>query len=234
MNTTVHSMRVLIIEDELQMAAILKAACEKDAMVADTVSTLSKAKAIFQEGLHDFVLLDRRLPDGDGASLIPFIRKKNDAVPVILLTGRAEIDDRVSGLDAGADDYIVKPFAIEELMARIRAISRRPAKTDTPSLAIGNMLYEFSSRSVFVDGIPLQLPRRQGLLLEALCTRARRTVLREWLIERAYGFEDEIQSNSLDSHISRLRKSLETAEASVVIHVIRGVGYLLKEVDNEN
>jgi len=227
-------MRVLIIEDEAQMAAILKAACEKAAMVADTVSTISKARALFQVGLHDFVLLDRRLPDGDGASLIPYIRKKCEAVPVILLTGRAELDDRISGLDAGADDYIVKPFAIEELMARMRAISRRPAKTDVPSLIMGNLTYEFSSRSAFVDGVPLQLPRRQGLLLEALCTRARRTVLREWLTERAYGFEDEIQSNSLDSHISRLRKSLEAAEASVMIHVIRGVGYLLKEKQDES
>jgi len=222
-------MRVLIVEDEPEMIAALTKAFEKEGMIADSVSSLAMAKAVLQDDLHSLILLDRQLPDGDGASLVPFIRKMNADLPIIFLTGKSSIPDRIEGLDLGADDYLNKPFAFEELMARIRAIGRRPAKISIPKITIANLTFDFSNRDVQVDDIPLALPRRQLLVLEALCTRARRTVLREWLIERVYGFHEDVQSNSLDSHISRLRRSLEMSEARVTIHVIRGVGYLLKE-----
>lgn len=222
-------MRVLIVEDEPEMVSALKKAFEKEGMIADGVSSLGQAKMVLKSGVHSLILLDRQLPDGDGASLVPLIRKMNADIPVIFLTGKSEITARIEGLDLGADDYLIKPFSFEELMARIRAIGRRPAKVSIPKVVIANLTFDFSSRDVQVDGIPLTLPRRQLLVLEALCTRARRTVLREWLIERVYGFNEEVQSNSLDSHVSRLRRSLESAEAQVTIHVIRGVGYLLKE-----
>jgi len=222
-------MRVLIVEDEPEMIAALTKAFEKEGMIADSVSSLAMAKAVLQDDLHSLILLDRQLPDGDGASLVPFIRKMNADLPIIFLTGKSSIPDRIEGLDLGADDYLNKPFAFEELMARIRAIGRRPAKISIPKITIANLTFDFSNRDVQVDDIPLALPRRQLLVLEALCTRARRTVLREWLIERVYGFDEDVQSNSLDSHISRLRRSLEMSEARVTIHVIRGVGYLLKE-----
>ncbi|MEL0580159.1 response regulator transcription factor [Pectobacterium punjabense] len=222
-------MRVLIVEDEPEMISALTKAFEKEGMIADGVSSLAMARAVLQDDLHSLILLDRQLPDGDGASLVPFIRKINADLPIIFLTGKSAISDRIEGLDLGADDYLNKPFAFEELMARIRAIGRRPAKISIPKITIANLTFDFSSRDVQVDGLPLALPRRQQLVLEALCMRARRTVLREWLIERVYGFDEEIQSNSLDSHISRLRRSLEMSEARVTIHVIRGVGYLLKE-----
>ncbi|MCS3432751.1 response regulator transcription factor [Klebsiella sp. BIGb0407] len=222
-------MRVLIVEDEPEMIAALTKAFEKEGMIADSVSSIAMAKAVLQDDLHSLILLDRQLPDGDGASLVPFIRKMNADLPIIFLTGKSSIPDRIEGLDLGADDYLNKPFAFEELMARIRAIGRRPAKISIPKITIANLTFDFSNRDVQVDDIPLALPRRQLLVLEALCTRARRTVLREWLIERVYGFDEDVQSNSLDSHISRLRRSLEMSEARVTIHVIRGVGYLLKE-----
>ena len=222
-------MRVLIVEDEPEMISALTKAFEKEGMIADSVSSLAMAKTVLQDDLHSLILLDRQLPDGDGASLVPFIRKINADLPIIFLTGKSSIPDRIEGLDLGADDYLNKPFAFEELMARIRAIGRRPAKVSIPKITIANLTFDFSNRDVQVDNIPLTLPRRQLLVLEALCTRARRTVLREWLIERVYGFDEDVQSNSLDSHISRLRRSLEMSEAKVTIHVIRGVGYLLKE-----
>lgn len=222
-------MRVLIVEDEPEMVSALIKAFEKEGMIADGVSSLAQAKAVLQDDLHSLILLDRQLPDGDGAALVPFIRKINADLPIIFLTGKSTITDRIEGLDLGADDYLNKPFAFEELMARIRAIGRRPAKISIPKVIIANLIFDFSNRDIQVDGIPLVLPRRQLLILEALCTRARRTVMREWLIERAYGFDENVQSNSLDSHISRLRRSLEMSEARVMIHVIRGVGYLLKE-----
>ncbi|WP_299998756.1 response regulator transcription factor [uncultured Cedecea sp.] len=222
-------MRVLIVEDEPEMASALIKAFEKEGMLAESVSSLTMAKAALQDDLHSLILLDRQLPDGDGASLVPFIRKINADLPIIFLTGRSSITERIEGLDLGADDYLNKPFAFEELMARIRAIGRRPATVNIPKVTIANLTFDFSHRNVQVDGIPLILPRRQLLVLEALCTRVRRTVMREWLIERVYGFDEDIQSNSLDSHISRLRRSLEISQARVTIHVIRGVGYLLKE-----
>ncbi|MGK9174614.1 response regulator transcription factor [Yokenella regensburgei] len=222
-------MRVLIVEDEPEMVSALIKAFEKEGMIADGVSSISAARSVLQADLHGLILLDRQLPDGDGASLVPVIRKINADLPIIFLTGKSNISDRIEGLDLGADDYLNKPFSFEELMARIRAIGRRPAKVSIPKVTIANLIFDFNNRDVVVDGIPIVLPRRQLLVLEALCTRARRTVLREWLIERVYGFDEVIQSNSLDSHVSRLRRSLESAEAQVTIHVIRGVGYLLKE-----
>jgi len=222
-------MRVLIVEDETEMVSALTKAFEKEGLIADAVTSLGQARAVIKSDVHDLILLDRQLPDGDGASLVSFVRKINADVPVIFLTGKSGISERIQGLDLGADDYLIKPFSFEELMARIRAIGRRPAKVSIPRVTIANMTFDFNSRDVLVDGIPLVLPRRQLLVLEAMCMRARRTVLREWLVERVYGFNEEFQSNSLDSHVSRLRRSLESAEAQVIIHVIRGVGYLLKE-----
>ncbi|BCQ42462.1 DNA-binding response regulator (plasmid) [Erwinia rhapontici] len=222
-------MRVLIVEDEPEMVSALIKAFEKEGMIADGVSSLGQARAALSLGVHSLVLLDRQLPDGDGASLLPVIREMNSDIPVIFLTGKSDMSDRIEGLDLGADDYLIKPFFFEELMARIRAIRRRPASINIPKIIIANLTFDFSNRDVQIDGIPLELPRRQLLLLEALCTRARRTVLREWLFERVYGLNEEVQSNSLDSHVSRLRRSLESAEAQVTIHVIRGVGYLLRE-----
>jgi len=222
-------MRVLIVEDEPEMVSALTKAFEKEGLIADAVTSLGQARAVIKSDVHDLILLDRQLPDGDGASLVSFVRKINADIPVIFLTGKSGISERIQGLDLGADDYLIKPFSFEELMARIRAIGRRPAKVSIPRVTIANMTFDFNSRDVLVDGIPLVLPRRQLLVLEAMCMRARRTVLREWLVERVYGFNEEFQSNSLDSHVSRLRRSLESAEAQVIIHVIRGVGYLLKE-----
>lgn len=227
-------MRVLIVEDEPEMVSALIKAFEKEGMVADGISSIGQAKSILSDSDYGLIILDRQLPDGDGISLVPFIRKLNEDIPIIFLTGKSDVNDRIAGLDLGADDYLIKPFSFEELMARIRAIGRRPAKIDFPMVTIANLTFDFNNRDVMVDGIPLYLPRRQLLVLEALCTRARRTVLREWMVERVYGVNEDIQSNSLDSHVSRLRRSLESADAEVTIHVIRGVGYLLKESGNAN
>lgn len=222
-------MRILLVEDEPEMAIALCAALQRHGMLVDTAPDLSQAAEALRQNVHDLLLLDRQLPDGDGITLIRLARKYRADLPVIMLTARGALPDRVAGLDLGADDYLVKPFAIEELLARIRAISRRPSQLVLPTATVGNLMFDFSTHEAFVDGVLLPLPRRQMLVLEALFLRHGRTVRREVLQESVYDFNDEIQSNALDAHVSKLRRSLADSGARADIHVIRGIGYLLKE-----
>ncbi|QNK01342.1 response regulator [Dyella telluris] len=222
-------MRILLVEDDPDMAQALCLALQKHGMLADSVATLALATAALRQDVHDLVLLDRQLPDGDGVQLISTARKIRSDMPVILLTARSALADRVGGLDLGADDYLVKPFAIEELLARLRAVSRRPARSSLPAAVVANVQFDFQTHEAFVDGEVLPLPRRQLLLLEALFLRHGRTVRREVIQEAIYDFNDEIQSNALDAHVSKLRRSLAEAGGRVDIHAIRGIGYMLKE-----
>jgi DNA-binding response OmpR family regulator len=223
-------MRILLVEDEPEMAEALQGALHRHGMLVDLAPNIARAAEALQSKVHDLLLLDRQLPDGDGATLVARARAGQSDLPVIMLTGRGTLADRIQGLDLGADDYLVKPFAIEELLARIRAISRRPAKIALPVAAVGRLRYDFAACEAFVDGQPLRLQRRQLLLLEALAYRHGRTVQRDVLQEAVYGFDDSIQSNALDAHVSKLRRALADAGAGVEIHVIRGIGYLLREV----
>ena len=222
-------MRILLVEDEPEMAQALRAALQRHGILADIAPNLLQATEALRQNVHDLLLLDRQLPDGDGATLIPLARKMQADLPVIMLTARGSLADRVGGLDLGADDYLVKPFAVEELLARIRAVSRRPSQIALPTATVGNLRFDFSAREAFVDDALLPLPRRQMLVLEALFLRHGRTVRREVLQESVYDFNDEIQSNALDAHVSKLRRALSEAGARADIHVIRGIGYLLKE-----
>ena len=223
-------MRILLVEDEAEMAAALSQALKGYDMVVDHVPTLAEAEEAISADVHGAVLLDRQLPDGDGLTLIPKLRAKADGVPIIVLTARGDLADRITGLDSGADDYLAKPFAVEELLARLRAVLRRPAGVQFEIINAGRMAFDCSHREASVNGRPLDLPRRELLVLETLLRRMGRTVLRGTLEEAVYNFEDEIQSNALDAHVSRLRRKLADSDAGVEIHSIRGVGYLLKQV----
>ena len=222
-------MRILLVEDEPEMAAALSAALKGYDMVVDHVPTLADAEEAIAADVHAAVLLDRRLPDGDGLSLIPKVRARVDGIPIIVLTARGDLADRIAGLDSGADDYLTKPFSVEELLARLRAVLRRPAGLQSSHMRAGRLPFDFSHREASVEGRLLELPRRELLVLEALLRRLGRTVLRPTLEEAVYNFDDEIQSNALDTHVSRLRRKLTDANAGVEIHGIRGVGYLLKQ-----
>ncbi|MBR0747277.1 response regulator transcription factor [Bradyrhizobium japonicum] len=223
-------MRILLVEDEAEMAGALASALKRYDMIVDHVPTLAEAEEAISADVHAAVLLDRQLPDGDGLALIPKLRARADGVPIIVLTARGELADRVAGLDSGADDYLAKPFAVEELLARLRAVLRRPAGLQPDVIRAGRLAFDFGHREASVDGAPLELPRRELLVLEALVRRMGRTVLRSALEEAVYSFDDEIQSNALDTHVSRLRRKLAEADAHVEIHGIRGVGYLLKKL----
>jgi len=221
-------LRVLLVEDEPEMAAALAVALKNYDMIVDHVSTLADAGEAVLVNDYGAILLDRQLPDGDGLTLIPKLRAKGVGVPVIVLTARGELADRIAGLDTGADDYLGKPFAVEELLARPRAVLRRPADLPPETMRLGRLSFDLGNREASVAGQPLDLPRRELLVLETLLRRMGRTVTRSSLEEAVYSIDDEIQSNALDTHVSRLRRKLSEAEAEVEIHGIRGVGYLLK------
>ncbi|MGF7148293.1 DNA-binding response OmpR family regulator [Sphingomonas zeicaulis] len=221
-------MRILLVEDEAELAATIRGLLEQEQCVVDWADRLSIAEEAASFGVHDLVVLDRTLPDGDGLSLIPPLRRRNPGVPIIILSARSELSDRVAGLDEGADDYLAKPFAFEELLARIRALRRRPNELTPDEVRVGRLKFDLAFDEASVDSRRLDLPRREMRVLATLLRRRGRTVLRESLEQAVYGFDDEVQSNTLDSHISRLRRKLAEADAEVEIHAIRGVGYLLR------
>ncbi|MGO4713873.1 response regulator transcription factor [Bradyrhizobium sp. 2TAF24] len=221
-------MRILLVEDEPEMAEALRTALKRYDIVTDHVRTLADAIEAATEDVHGAILLDRQLPDGDGLDLVPRLRAKGLGIPVIVLTARGDLADRVAGLNTGADDYLAKPFAIEELLARLRAILRRPADVVTDIMQAGRLSYDFDNRVATVGSEALSLPRRELLVLETLLRRIGRTVQRASLEQAVYSFDDEIQSNALDTHVSRLRRKLADADAGLEIHAIRGIGYLLK------
>ncbi|NKM15937.1 response regulator [Rhizobium laguerreae] len=224
-------MRILLVEDEVEFAKAMRGALERDRFVADWVTSISLAREASRSQVHELVLLDRTLPDGDGLSLIPQLRVDNPGVPIIVLSARGELSDRVAGLDDGADDYLVKPFDLEEMLARIRAVQRRPNELAPDEIVVGDLVFDMAFGEARVHGTQLVLQRREVAVLTALIRRRGRVVLRESLEEAVYGFDDAIQSNTLDSHISRLRRKFSDSGAGVEIHTVRGVGYLLRVQD---
>lgn len=222
-------MRILLVEDEPDLAETLRSTLERERFVVDHVEQLATAREAVALAFFDIALLDRTLPDGEGLSLVPELRARNPGLPIIVLSARGQVSDRVSGLDEGADDYLAKPFSLDEMLARIRAVRRRPADLAAQEIRAGALVFDVSNEDAAVAGVRLDLPRRELRVLAALMKRRGRTVLRESLEQAVFGFDDEIQSNTLDSHVSRLRRKLGDAGAGVEIHAIRGVGYLLRE-----
>lgn len=226
---TVSGMRLLLVEDEKELGAALGVTLGKQGIVIDHAMLLADAYELTLQNTYDAVLLDRRLPDGEGLTFIPTLRRSGVLTPVIVLTARNEPRERIEGLDGGADDYLGKPFLVEELLARLRAVLRRPAAIVEKNICVGGIVIDPLHMSVTIGAAALDLPRRELVVLIALAKRKERTVLRSTLEAAVYHYEEEIQSNALDAHISRLRKRLTEASAGVSIYNVRGVGYLLRE-----
>lgn len=220
-------MRVLLVEDNAELARLVSRALDQAGLVADRCRDIGEAQAAMRLGRYELAILDRRLPDGDGMSLIGELRRRQAGIRVIMLTALDAISERVAGLDAGADDYIVKPFAMPELLARIRAGSRRVAAQDRAELCLGRIRFDVVLREARLDDAVLKLQRRELLLLEAMLRRAGSVVLRETLMEQVYGLDEAVASNALDSQVSRLRRRLAELGAGIVIHPVRGVGYMM-------
>jgi DNA-binding response OmpR family regulator len=222
-------MRVLLVEDSDRLRELMAAGLRQAGYVVDEVSSLRQARAAVEVSRFDLLLLDLGLPDGDGVVWLGELRRAGNQVPVVAVTARAESGARIAGLDTGADDYIVKPFVFAELLARCRAALRRPFPVHSVRLAIGNLEFDTVGRLSQVGQSPLPLPPRETALLEALLRRAGKVVPRETIADALYNFDDACTPNAIEAHVSRLRRHLAEARATVDIHTVRGVGYLLRE-----
>jgi|SRR5665213_123246 len=220
-------MRVLAVEDEAELANLLRTNLIRGGFATDIAGSVTEAEACLEAVRYDVVLLDLRLPDEDGILLLRRLRAADNDIGVIVVTARDSIQDRVEGLNAGADDYVVKPFALEELIARINAVSRRPGGSQGLDLTFGDISYNVATREARIGEMPMVLPRRELTTLELLMRSPHRVVTRDKLMDGLYGFEDEPNSNAVDATISRLRRHLREAGSAIRIQVIRGVGYMI-------
>jgi DNA-binding response OmpR family regulator len=222
-------MRLLLVEDNERFAALLKQGLTAAGFMVDVLSTAQDAAAALRTSRFEIVVLDLGLPDSDGLEVLAEMRRRQDATPVLILTARGSLKDRVTGLQSGADDYLVKPFALEELVARLQALLRRPGNLLGVALKLGNLTLETVGRQVFVNERPIFFSPREIAVLEHLLRRSGRVVAKTLLEDNLYGLSQEIGSNAVEVYIHRLRKHLGEVGASVHIHTLRGVGYLITE-----
>ncbi len=220
-------MRILVVEDEGRIAEILRSALSRAGFTVDSVRLYAEGSAAVATNPYDAVVLDLGLPDGDGLSLLGEMRARGSAIPILVLTARDAVEHRVAGLDAGADDYLIKPFATSEVVARVKALLRRPGGALGTVLSSGNLAFDTVGRDVRIGDAVLALPRRESAILEHLMRRAGRVVPKAVLEEKLYGIDDELGSNAIPVHVHHLRRKLIDGGATVEIHTVRGVGYLL-------
>ena len=222
-------MRLLLVEDNERFAVLLKRGLAAAGFVVDVLPTAEAAAAALRASRFDIVGLDLGLPDADGLDVLGEMRRHQDATPVLILTARGSLEDRVIGLQSGADDYLVKPFALEELIARLQALLRRPGNLLGVTLQLGNIALDTVARQVFVGDQPIFFSAREIAVLEQLLRRSGRVVAKNLLADNLYGLSQEVGSNAVEVYVHRLRKHLAEAGASVQIHTLRGVGYLIAE-----
>ena len=224
-------MRIMLVEDHERFAEFIRVSLGKAGFTVDAVHNAEDAEAAFSAVNYDAVLLDLGLPDADGLDLLKDWRSRGHETPVLIITARDGVDDRVHGLNLGGDDYLVKPFAMEELIARVRALLRRPGGVLGTVMTAGNITFDAAAREVQIGGKIVPISRREMAVLEHLMRRLGHVVPKDVIEDKIYGFDEEVSSNSVEVHVSRLRKRLSEAEAKVTIHTLRGIGYLLSDDD---
>jgi DNA-binding response OmpR family regulator len=195
----------------------------------DTAGSAADAKAALELINYDAAILDLGLPDDDGLTVLATVRHLGKTLPILILTARDAVEDRVAGLNAGADDYLTKPFAMTELIARIKALLRRPGGVLGITLDAGNVRLDTVGRELAIAGRPVRVSRRELAILEQMMRRFGRIVPKAVLEEKLYGIDEEPDSNTIPVHVHHLRRQLQTANANLAIHTIRGVGYILTE-----
>jgi DNA-binding response OmpR family regulator len=222
-------MRLLLVEDNERLAHFLAKGLGIEGFAVDHVDLIEDAEAALARMRFDAILLDLGLPDGDGLDLLKRLRARNDTTPILVTTARGDLGDRLKGLDGGADDYLIKPFEITELAARLRALLRRPGAVMSREIELGNLRFDAENRTAIVEGRALALGRRETDLLEALIRRSGRAIAKSALEDAIYGLAGEVEPNALEVLVSRLRRRLTEAGATAQIHTLRGIGYLMAD-----
>lgn len=220
-------MKVLVVEDTPKLGAAIREAMTRAQFVCDIAQTIEEAQSLIANSSFDLILLDLSLPDGDGLDFLRGLRAARNHTPVIVLTARGGLNDRIAGLDDGADDYLVKPFELSEMISRCRAVLRRPDRLNVEPIRVGRLQYDQRSGLVTAEGYTTPLPRRESQLLAALMRRPGKVCTRTHLEDSVYESSAEVTPNALEASIYRLRTFLTAADAGVEVRTVRGVGYVL-------
>ncbi len=221
-------MRFLVVEDEKKVARFVKKGLEEEGYAVDVAPDGEEGLAMALDGVHDLIILDIHLPRMDGLGILQELRKKKVATPVLLLTVRAAIEDKVLGLDAGADDYLTKPFAFQELLARVRALLRRRADAEAPVLQVADLTLDPARRLVARAGEKIDLTSKEFALLAYFMRNPGRVLTRTMISEHVWDYDFDTMTNVIDVYVNYLRKKIDAGREPKLIHTVRGAGYVLK------
>jgi heavy metal response regulator len=221
-------MRLLLVEDEKKVSSFIEKGLEEEGYAVDLASDGETGLMMGLDGVHDLIILDINLPGKDGLSVLQELRQKKVTTPVLLLTVRAAIEDRVIGLDTGADDYLTKPFAFQELLARVRALLRRQAEAEPPLLRVADLTLDPARRLVSRGGEKIELTTKEFALLDYFMRNPERVLTRTMIADHVWDYDFDPMTNVIDVYVNYLRKKIETGHGPKLIHTVRGVGYVLK------
>lgn len=222
-------MRILLVEDDENLCYTLQYQLEQEGFLVDTCIDGEDALFFIRERVHDLILLDRMLPSMDGISVLKALRREKIFTPVIFLTALSSLQDKITGLDCGADDYMVKPFAFEELMARIRCLSRRPQKWEGSSvISLGDISFDPDQKKLFCHTKECSLSKKEGALMEIFLRNPGQILPRQTLLSRVWGPDSEVEDGNLDNYIYFLRRRLRSVDSRLELKAVRGVGYQLE------
>ena len=221
-------MRLLVVEDENKVASFIKKGLEEEGYAVDLAADGEAGLAMALERVHDLIILDIRLPKMDGLQVLQMLRQDKITTPVLLLTVRATIEDKVLGLDAGADDYLTKPFAFQELVARVRALLRRRAETEPTTLRVGDLSLDPARRTVTRGGVKIDLTAREFSLLDYFMRNPGRVLTRTMIAEHVWDYSFDTSTNVIDVYVNYLRKKIDAEREPKLLHTVRGVGYVLQ------
>jgi DNA-binding response OmpR family regulator len=224
-------LRILLVEDEIRLAEALEQILKRQGYLVDVTGDGADGQDMAETGIYDVIILDRMLPNIEGVNILMYLRAQGIKTPVIILTAKDAVSSRVEGLDAGADDYLIKPFSKDELLARIRALARRPNNLQTSDkVCVASLCLDTRSCEVSLGAESIKLTVTEAQLLELLMRNRGQVLSKEQILDRIWGFDKEIDIKNVELYIFYLRKKVNLKKGGVTIHTIRGIGYCLKEI----